>query len=36
MIKYDKHETIVELVTDSSNKQFVSGNNRDTKGAGAQ
>jgi hypothetical protein len=36
MIKYDKHETIVEVVTDSSNKQFVSGNNKDTRGATAQ
>jgi hypothetical protein len=36
MIKYDKHETIVEVVTDSSNKAFTSGNNNDTKGAGSQ
>jgi hypothetical protein len=36
MIKYDKHETIVELATDSSNKQFVSGSNKDTRGATAQ
>jgi hypothetical protein len=36
MIKYDKHETIVEVVTDSSNKQFISGNNSDTRGANAQ
>jgi hypothetical protein len=36
MIKYDKHETIVEVVTDSSNKQFISGNNSDTREANAQ
>jgi hypothetical protein len=36
MIKYDKHETIIEVVTDSSNKEFVTGNNSDTRGANAQ
>jgi hypothetical protein len=36
MIKYDKHETIVEVVTDSTNKEFISGNNSDTRGANAQ
>jgi hypothetical protein len=36
MIKYDKHETIIEVVTDSSNKEFVTGNNNDTRGANAQ